>query len=511
MKKLLALFLLLASVLCFAACPGSQTPGSTFGATPGTTPGGQTPDGQTPDGDDGTDTGYLDRVGSHNFGGETVTFSVLSGYAYEIYAEEEEPDDCDVQIEQRNRRLENRFNIHIETEYMAVGDSATPHEYIGMTADGNNISYDVAMLQIWMTGSVIDSDCFLDLRSELPYVRDSIGQTDWWNEGINSAFTVYGRQFVGISDINLSAIQSAGAYLFNKDMEKEYNIASGLGYESLYDMVRKGAWTLDAVGGIVKDFYFDSRTAGTVGSRDEADTYGLLSSGQWWINVASAACGIHYITNDGENTPEITPFADFTDIITALNRLSLSDGFLMPTTTAAITKFSQGTALMAMVSLSALEDDALHASDVSFGILPFPKADANQQEYYAGSRDSVSSLEVPTTVKNRAEMVGAVLEALSAESHRTVLPSYYERILRSGDTGDTDALAMIDIICAGRLYDLASLSYNELYVDAAHDSLAHIMRYLVKSPSMVPFLWKQSYPALEVRLGEIVMEYENMD
>ena len=109
MKKLLALFLLLASVLCFAACPGSQTPGSTFGATPGTTPGGQTPDGQTPDGDDGTDTGYLDRVGSHNFGGETVTFSVLSGYAYEIYAEEEEPDDCDVQIEQRNRRLEKSF------------------------------------------------------------------------------------------------------------------------------------------------------------------------------------------------------------------------------------------------------------------------------------------------------------------------------------------------------------------------------------------------------------------
>ena len=495
MKKLLALFLLLASVLCFAACPGSQTPGSTSGATPGTTSG-TTPDGQTPDGDDGTDTGYLDRVGSHNFGGETVTFSVLSGYAYEIYAEEEEPDDCDVQIEQRNRRLENRFNVHIKTEYTAGDDSADHRDYIGMTAGGNNISYDVAMVQIWLTGSLIDSDCFLDLRSELPYVRDSIGQTDWWNEGINSAFTVYGRQFVGISDINLSAIQSAGAYLFNKDMEKEYNIASGLGYESLYDMVRKGAWTLDAVG---------------VRSRDEADTYGLLSSGPWWIDVASAACGIHYVTNDGENTPEITPFADFTDIITALNRLSLSDGFLMPETTTAITKFSQGTALMAMVSLSALEDDALHASDVSFGILPFPKADASQKEYYAGSRDSVSSLEVPTTVKNRAEMVGAVLEALSAESHRTVLPSYYERILRSGDTGDTDALAMIDIICAGRLYDLASLSYNELYVDAAHDSLAHIMRYLVKSPSMVPILWEQSYPALEVRLGEIVSEYENMD
>ena len=93
MKKLLALFLLLASVLCFAACPGGQNPGP------------------TPDGDDETEVDYLDNVGSHDFGGKTVTFSAMSSYAYEIYYEEEKPDDCDVQILQRNRRLESHFNI----------------------------------------------------------------------------------------------------------------------------------------------------------------------------------------------------------------------------------------------------------------------------------------------------------------------------------------------------------------------------------------------------------------
>ena len=51
MKKLLALFLLLASVLCFAACPGGQNPGT------------------TPGGDDETEVDYLDNVGSHDFGG----------------------------------------------------------------------------------------------------------------------------------------------------------------------------------------------------------------------------------------------------------------------------------------------------------------------------------------------------------------------------------------------------------------------------------------------------------
>ena len=495
MKKLLALFLLLASVLCFAACPGGQNPGT------------------TPGGDDETEVDYLDNVGSHDFGGKTVTFSAMSSYAYEIYYEEEKPDDCDVQILQRNRRLESRFNIEIVSDYQAGDDANTHRARVNMALSNGDVTFDVAMVQIWMTGPLITDGYFLDLRHEVPYVKDSMGNVEWWSDDINIAYTIYGRQFVGISDINLSAIKVTWAYLFNKGMEQEYNIASGLGYESLYDMVRKGAWTLDNVRGIVKDFYRDSDTDGIIGQKDEADTYGLLSSGSWWTDVASAACGIRFITNDGETTPEITPFTSFAGIVNGLSDLALSNGFFTPTTTSAIDKFAQGTALMVMTTLGSLEGDTIHDSDVDFGVLPFPKADANQTAYHSGSQDAMTSLEVPTTVEGRVEMVGAVLEALSAESHRVVLPSYYELILKSKNTRDQESLEMIDIIYEGRLYDFASIhSYNqdELYVAATNGGLMYVMRHFINNPTSVANVWESASRALGIRLGEIVKKYENM-
>ena len=217
------------------------------------------------------------------------------------------------------------------------------------------------------------------------------GQTDWWGEDINTAYTIYGRQFVGVSDRNLSAIKVTWAYLFNKDMEREYNIAAGLGYESLYDVVRKGAWTLDTVRGIVKDFWFDNPTGGTVGGLDESDTFGLISAGTQWTDLTAASCGIRFVRNDGESTPEITAFPTFAQVVTALNALGSSRGFFLPKDSPAMTKFAQGTALFLMTSLGSLEGDEIHASEIAFGVLPYPKANARQKKYHAGSHDSMTS------------------------------------------------------------------------------------------------------------------------
>ena len=106
-----------------------------------------------------------------------------------------------------------------------------------------------------------------------------------------------------------------------------------------------------------------------------------------------------------------------------------------------------------------------------------------------------------------------MLEALSAESHRVVLPSYYELILKSKNTRDQESLEMIDIIYEGRLYDFASIhSYNqdELYVAATNGGLMYVMRHFINNPTSVANVWESASRALGIRLDEIVKKYENM-
>ena len=51
-------------------------------------------------------------------------------------------------------------------------------------------------------------------------------------------------------------------------------------------------------------------------------------------------------------------------------------------------------------------------------------------------------------------MTGAVLEALSYESRQTVIPAYYEIALKGKYARDPESVEMLDLIFAGRIYDL---------------------------------------------------------
>ena len=58
----------------------------------------------------------------------------------------------------------------------------------------------------------------------------------------------------------------------------------------------------------------------------------------------------------------------------------------------------------------------------NFGIIPFPKFDAEQTDYYAMVEAGSRIMTVPVTNKN-TEMTGAVLETLNFLTYRDVIPA----------------------------------------------------------------------------------------
>jgi hypothetical protein len=60
----------------------------------------------------------------------------------------------------------------------------------------------------------------------------------------------------------------------------------------------------------------------------------------------------------------------------------------------------------------------------------------------------------PVTVQN-LEKVGAIMEAMSAESRKTVVPAFYEIALKTKYARDEESAEMIDIIREGISYNFA--------------------------------------------------------
>ena len=90
--------------------------------------------------------------------------------------------------------------------------------------------------------------------------------------------------------------------------------------------------------------------------------------------------------------------------------------------------------------------------DQDFGIIPYPKFDEEQDQYY--SRASFYMPNVVPVTNSDLEMTGAVLEALNCAYANEVVPAYFEITLKTKYSRDTESEAMLDLVMENRVIDL---------------------------------------------------------
>ena len=98
-----------------------------------------------------------------------------------------------------------------------------------------------------------------------------------------------------------------------------------------------------------------------------------------------------------------------------------------------------------------------------FGIVPNPKYDADQDQYY--HRALAKMFSVPNTVADPS-LCGAVMAYGTWLAHSTVLPAYYEITIKQKRTRDEDAIVMLDLI------------HETIYVDFSDLYDTHISDYM---------------------------------
>ena len=506
MKKLIALILLGAMALALVGCPEGGP--------------GQPPVPPTPPGD-----GFIDNLGDRDYQDEDFVVATGDLFDYEVYANEESTDVLEEAVYKRNRRIEERFNINIVPDITLNNNECGPLlEYIQNSYNSGDSNFDIAMVYVYRAGTLVTDAMLYDLRSEwVPYVSDALKNgSEWWSPDINNAFSVQGHQYVGVSDYCITAMAMTYAMAFNKQIEEDNNIASNLGHPDMYDIVKQKKWTIDLMRTIVKDMGEDLTDDQEL--KVEDDFFGFLCNQTTALDQFAPAFNINYVINDGEMSPEIftldsrvvSGFTALYDLFYGPGDGTLTIGLGGTYNNEYVSAFTEGRAFMIALPLMRFSEDLMHNMDDEYGLLPYPKLTVEQKQYYSGTVDNYSVICVPAVhAETRLEMIGTMVEALSAETHNSVEQPYYDLIVTHKNTRDEQSIEMIQIIMDGRLYDFATLNYYRLNYDnptnSNSESLGLFMRLTITNKtSDVSSLWEAVKDQLYGRMDELIDDYVNM-
>ncbi len=96
-----------------------------------------------------------------------------------------------------------------------------------------------------------------------------------------------------------------------------------------------------------------------------------------------------------------------------------------------------------------------HLRDMeNYGIIPYPKYDLEQDDYYTHVDGRASLMCVPNNTQE-PEYVGAIIEAVSAESYYSVMPVFMDLILPGRYSRDENAANALKMILDSRVYSFA--------------------------------------------------------
>jgi hypothetical protein len=131
--------------------------------------------------------------------------------------------------------------------------------------------------------------------------------------------------------------------------------------------------------------------------------------------------------------------------------------------------FPNGKVMFLVNYVNAALNDEMREMKTDFGILPYPKYDESQKDYYSRIEGCEMS-GIPNTVTDKAR-TSAVIEALASISATTVEPAYYDIVLKSQAARDNDSSEMLDIIFANRVFDLGDTIWCDTLRDGVFETM----------------------------------------
>lgn len=388
-----------------------------------------------------------DNLPAKDFDGYEFRFytrNCCESHAEGLYIPELTGDVINDAVYTRNQAVEERFNVKI-VEPLTAPDGAATALINSITAQD-----DVADVAVWhfrhlgdlaLQGMLYDLGTIPNLDFEKP----------WWSYDIIENYTIFNKSYVGLGYLDIDNITYTGCMYFNKKIAEDYAV------EDLYSLVSAGKWTLDKLLALTASVGMDLN--GDSKMTIDQDLFGFGTAAGLMFMFQSAADQPTTI-RESDGTPVLAINTDkMVSIVEKTYALLHENEYAYVSEGGGFDSFRKGTVFIHTGLLNDATMPEMRDMEDDFGIIPFPKYDEAQQNYYSHGSAHGELFGIPITVTD-TERTGIILEALLSEGYKTIRPAVYEVALKSKLTRDEESAAMIDIILSGRTGDFADI-YDE--------------------------------------------------
>ena len=370
----------------------------------------------------------------------------------DIAAEELTGDPIEDAAFDRRIKLEQLFNAEFRVLNAENHEDAVDRLRSAVLAGDD--TYDFAMTACTNFTSLLSGDYLMDW-SNLAYADMD---KPYWDKNFYESMSVLGKHYAANGDVSKRGLQCVWIMAFNKEM------IAGNQFESPYELVKAGQWTYDKMHEMGKSVAKDLNGDGKMTLED--DLWGINYNGDTIMGIINCS-GIKIAEVNSEGIPELTIAGE-----SNLEKLAKIYTTMRDQTYSIDTLFKVGGGVTGYGNTDILEAERclfaaipshnvteLRTMELDFGIIPYPKwdaAQANYTPYTVGSYHPVMS--VPKT-NDDLDNTGIILEMMAYEGMKTLIPAFYESLLKTKTARDEESAEMIDFIFGNLSYDIGNM-YN---------------------------------------------------
>lgn len=311
----------------------------------------------------------------------------------------------------------------------------------------------------------------------------------WYDQNLRGSLRIKDKNYFMMGDFQIRDDDHTWILMFNKQIIRD------LGLEEPYQLVHGGKWTFDKFKQMIKDASADTNGDGIF---DQNDRYGFLTT--------SAGGVTNFLFSGGEKITDGDPgngnrpiIRDNADKVAAILEKTVD---ILHNDNASFIKGSWDVFEKMFINDQGLfyseilvHVRRLRAMDTDFGVLPCPKYDENQKDYWTHIDPASPIMSLPST--SGPEFVGVIMEALSAESYRTVIPAFYEASLSGKIVRDDESLDMLKIIMRNHAFDFAMVfnfggigsTFNSLAAKGDTGYISEFEKILEKANAAIGNIW----------------------
>ncbi|MCD8002457.1 MAG: hypothetical protein LUG88_00815 [Clostridia bacterium] len=459
MKKTIRIIAsLLLAVMAFTLIAGCADSSDNGTETTDTSEGGDTSAADTTD-TDSTATALNIPAGTNYDGQEfrvlTKGTSQTQWQSVDISSESASDDAISNAVYYRNLAVEDTYGIVVvETSVADYFNQTSEALTYGAAGIGD---FEMYCLSPETAVSVLINQGYLYDLNEMPYMNL---EAEWYDQNSIEQLSLDGHVYMVTGSMLTMDDDATGAILFNKALVEQNN------FPDFYEMVREGTWTIDVLTEYAEKCTNDVNGNGELDAA--TDVFGLLTEYDE-TNALVAGGGLLMISKNSDDYPELAADSEayynmLEKVLNIVNNFDVTlfaekvSGYSDVWTDCMDVAFKESRALFYACWLN--RATLLRDMEDDFGILPYPKYDEEQEDYYSFvSTYCSNSISIPTYVSD-IDFVSTAIEVLSYESlygSNSLTEAYYTQTLEYRNARDEESSEMLDIIFSNTVFDLGMM------------------------------------------------------